>query len=46
MTLAQEDIEFIKDHLREWLDELELTPPSAPLGKELLERMVRGGGGT
>ncbi|ADE16315.1 hypothetical protein Nhal_3268 [Nitrosococcus halophilus Nc 4] len=41
MTLAQEDIEFIKDHLREWLGELELTPPSAPLGKELLEQMVR-----
>ncbi len=41
MTLAQEDIEFIKAHLGEWLAEQSLGRPVAVYEMELRERMVR-----
>lgn len=41
MTLAQEDIEFIKAHLGEWLAEHSLGRPMAVYEMELRERMVR-----
>ncbi len=41
MTLAQEDIEFIKRHLSEWLAEQSLGRPPAVYEIELRERMVR-----
>ena len=41
MNLAQEDIEFIKQHLGEWLTEVSLGKPSAVYEIELRERMVR-----
>ena len=41
MALAQEDIEFIKQHMGEWLAELSLGKPPAVYELELRERMVR-----
>jgi len=41
MALAQEDIEFIKTHLGEWLAEQSLGKPPAVYEIELRERMVR-----
>jgi hypothetical protein len=41
MTLAAEDIQFIKDHLGEWLAEQSLGGPFAVYEVELRERMVR-----
>jgi hypothetical protein len=41
MALAQEDIEFIKDHLGDWLAERSLGKPPAVYEIELRERMVR-----
>ena len=41
MSLAQEDIEFIKQHLGEWLMEVSLGKPPAVYEIELRERMVR-----
>ena len=41
MSLAQEDIEFIKQHLGEWLTEVRLGKPPAVYEIELRERMVR-----
>ena len=41
MSLAQEDIEFIKQHLGEWLTEISLGKPTAVYEIELRERMVR-----
>jgi chromosome segregation ATPase len=41
MNLAQEDIQFIKDHLGEWLAEKSLGKPPAVYEIELRERMVR-----
>jgi len=41
MALAQEDIQFIKDHLGEWLAEQSLGKPPAVYEVELRERMVR-----
>ena len=41
MALAQEDIQFIKTHLGEWLAELSLGKPPAVYEIELRERMVR-----
>ena len=41
MSLAQEDIEFIKQHLGEWLTEVSLGKPPAAYEIELRERMVR-----
>ena len=41
MSLAEEDIQFIKDHLGEWLAEQSLGKPSAVYEIELRERMVR-----
>ena len=41
MNLAQEDIEFIKQHLGEWLTEVSLGKPPAVYEIELRERMVR-----
>jgi hypothetical protein len=41
MTLATEDIQFIKDHLGEWLVEQSLGRPPAVYEIELRERMVR-----
>ena len=41
MTLAAEDIQFIKDHLGEWLTEQSLGRPPAVYEIELRERMVR-----
>ncbi len=41
MALAQEDIEFIKHHLAEWLAEQSLGKPPAVYEIELRERMVR-----
>lgn len=41
MALAQEDIQFIKDHLGEWLAEQSLGKPPAVYEIELRERMVR-----
>ncbi len=41
MSLAQEDIEFIKKHLSEWLTEVSLGKPPAVYEIELRERVVR-----
>ena len=41
MTLAKEDIQFIKDNLGEWLAERSLAKPPAVYEIELRERMVR-----
>ena len=41
MSLAQEDIEFIKQHLGEWLTEVSLGKPPAVYEIELRKRMVR-----
>ena len=41
MSLAEEDIQFIKDHLGEWLAEQSLGKPTAVYEIELRERMVR-----
>ena len=41
MALAQEDIEFIKAHLGEWLAEQSLGKPPMVYEIELRERMVR-----
>ena len=41
MSLAQEDIEFIKQHPGEWLTEISLGKPPAVYEIELRERMVR-----
>ena len=41
MSLAQEDIEFIKKHLGEWLTEVSLGKPLAVYEIELRERVVR-----
>jgi predicted nucleic acid-binding Zn-ribbon protein len=41
MTLAADDIQFIKDHLGEWLAEQSLGRPPAVYEAELRERMVR-----
>ena len=41
MGLAQEDIEFIKQHLGEWLTKVSLGKPPAVYEIELRERMVR-----
>ena len=41
MSLAQEDIQFIKEHLGEWLAEQSLGKPPAVYEIELRERMVR-----
>jgi len=41
MALAQEDIDFIKAHLGEWLAEQSLGKPPAVYEIELRERMVR-----
>jgi predicted nuclease with TOPRIM domain len=41
MSLAAEDIQFIKDHLGEWLVEASLGKPPAVYEVELRERMVR-----
>ena len=41
MSLAQEDIEFIKQHLGEWLTEVSLGKPPAVYEIELRECMVR-----
>jgi hypothetical protein len=41
MALAEEDIQFIKDHLGEWLTEQSLGKPPAVYEIELRERMVR-----
>lgn len=41
MALAQEDIQFIKDHVGEWLAEQSLGCPPALYEIELRERMVR-----
>jgi predicted transcriptional regulator len=41
MALAKEDIEFIKEHLGEWLVEVSLGKPPAVYEIELRERMVR-----
>jgi DNA anti-recombination protein RmuC len=41
MALAQEDIQFIKDHLGAWLAEQSLGKPPAVYEIELRERMVR-----
>ena len=41
MALAQEDIEFIKAHLGEWLAEQSWGKPPAVYEVELRERMVR-----
>jgi chromosome segregation ATPase len=41
MALAQEDIDFIKTHLGEWLAEQSLGKPPAVYELELRERMVR-----
>jgi predicted RNase H-like nuclease (RuvC/YqgF family) len=41
MALAHEDIQFIKDHLGEWLAEQSLGKPPAVYEVELRERMVR-----
>jgi hypothetical protein len=41
MALAEEDIQFIKDHLGEWLAEQRLGKPPAVYEIELRERMVR-----
>ena len=41
MNLAPEDIQYIKDHLGEWLAEQSLGKPPAVYEIELRERMVR-----
>ena len=41
MRLAQEDIEFIKQHLGKWLTEVSFGKPPAVYEIELRERMVR-----
>jgi len=41
MALAKEDIDFIKQHLGEWLAEQSLGKPPAVYEIELRERMVR-----
>jgi len=41
MNLVAEDIEFIKDHLGEWLAEQSLSKPPAVYEIELRERMLR-----
>ncbi len=41
MTLTQEDIEFIKANMADWLVELSLGKPPAVYEIELRERMVR-----
>jgi len=41
MNLATEDIQFIKEHLGEWLAEQSLGKPAAVYGIELRERMIR-----
>jgi hypothetical protein len=41
MTLATDDIEFIKRHMGEWLAEQSLGKPPAVYELELRERMVR-----
>jgi hypothetical protein len=41
MALAKEDIDFIKEHLGEWLVEVSLGKPPAVYEIELRERMVR-----
>ena len=41
MNLGEEDIQFIKDHLGEWLAEQSLGKPPAVYEIELRERMVR-----
>ena len=41
MSLAEEDIRFIKQHLGEWLAEQSLGKPPAVYEIELRERMVR-----
>ena len=41
MALAQEDIQFIKDHLGEWLAEQSLGKPPAVYEIELRQRMAR-----
>ena len=41
MSLANEDIQFIKEHLGEWLAEQSLGKPPAVYEVELRERMVR-----
>ena len=41
MALAQEDIDFIKAHLGEWLTEQSLGKPPVVYEIELRERMVR-----
>lgn len=41
MALATEDIEFIKQHMGEWLAEQTLGKPPAVYELELRERMVR-----
>lgn len=41
MSLAQEDIEYIKAHIGDWLAELSLGKPPAVYEVELRERMVR-----
>ena len=42
MSLAQEDIEFIKQHLGEWLTEVSLGKPPAVYELELYKRVVCG----
>ena len=41
MALAQEDIQFIKDHLGEWLAEQAFDKPPAVYEIEPRERIVR-----
>jgi len=41
MALAEQDIEFIKQHLGEWLTEVSLGKPPAVYEIELRERMIR-----
>ncbi len=41
MALAQKDIDFIKDHLGEWLAEKSFGKPPAVYEIERRERMVR-----
>lgn len=45
MALAQEDIEFIKKNLGNWLAEQSLGKPPVVYEIELRERMVRSGHG-
>ncbi len=41
MALAEQDIEFIKQHFGEWLTEVSLGKPPAVYEIELRERMIR-----